>query len=891
MSAISLRFWERTKRAACALLVVVLLFGALPGSGHGQTGTEPGTPTAEDPIDLNRATLDQISRLPVPTELAEAIYEYRVYNNLFLSVYDLFKVPGMTPDYFAALRPLVIVAPRFAILDDSQEDDRLEAIYDVVQRLLSQEGVSEGLVDEYVDLLRVPRNVNDLDYWALTSIQNVSPVDAVAILKARQEKPFESTQELRRSDGLSYYGYRNLRDFVRFEEYQKDRWKLAGDLQVRVYNTPYQLDDEDILFDQLGGGKSGDAYSYDPTRRRTRDDLGPIVQDSNDIDDFDKNSLWGRLNIDQSRPYTTNKLRVRLGNEVKTGLVTHRNLGEDDLSETLKWYAGVDDQKIGPLRLHRAYLGNYRVAFGHGLVMDNTDFFQARRTGMGFNVRPFGIRGDISRSDEYALKGGAVEGSVGPVRATGFYSNDDKDAILNPNGSFNRYITMLPRVDNETLEEIANFVRPVDRTHFLPMRDVMNEKVLGANLKFDLLPGTYVGLTGMEMKYKNNAFSDSVAQYFDPDPSTIYIETTRIEPRDADLVNAYDNRNLGTFRDVVGAEAGAVYRNLSFQGEYGKLAMSERESFMGRALHNGPEAWIGSAYLQYENFNMLALYRDYDLGYDNPYNRAFSETNRYDQTLVGDEFRLWNPLFAYLADNEPQAKAERGFFFTTRYQVTRHLTINYLEYDNYFRKTDNTQQQRVTLSVEYRPIFPVRFRVRQRYSDRNGKGADDVRDFKGWDSRYEARFFLSQFDRLDFLYSTTNVVFGPRPRLSGAAEGGVTELGTRAIPAQAFQAKFTHNFTPGLSTTFSSEVYDGFLYNFEDNEFIAVDGRGFRNWALVRSRLSNELSWRLKYTVDHQLPVTHIDVRLFQELAGKNPEGRNAKDTANSFRFQLDYTF
>jgi hypothetical protein len=419
----------------------------------------------------------------------------------------------------------------------------------------------------------------------------------------------------------------------------------------------------------------------------------------------------------------------------------------------------------------------------------------------------------------------------------------------------------------------------------------MNEKVLGANLKFDLLPGTYVGLTGMEMKYKNNAFGDSAAQYFNPMPSTIYIETNRIEPRDADVVQGYDNRKLGPFRDVVGAEMGAVYRNASFQGEYAKLATSEEESFMSRALHNGPEAWIGSAYLQYENFNMLALYRDYDLGYDNPYNRAFSETNRYDQTLVGDEFRLWNPLFAYLSDNEPQAKAERGFFFTTRYQVTRHITINYLEYDNYFRKTDNTQQQRVTLSVEYRPIFPVRFRVRQRYSDRNGKSTDDVRDFKGWDSRYEARFFLSQFDRLDFLYSTTNVVFGPRPRLSGAAGGGVTELGTRAIPAQAFQAKFTHNFTPGLSTTFSSEIYDGFLYNFEDNEFIAFDGRGFRNWALVRSRLSNELSWRLKYTVDHQLPVTHIDVRNFQDLTGANPEGRNGKDTENSFRFQLDYTF
>jgi len=449
---------------------------------------------------------------------------------------------------------------------------------------------------------------------------------------------------------------------------------------------------------------------------------------------------------------------------------------------------------------------------------------------------------------------------------------------------------------------MKEYVRAADSSHFQPMRDVMNEKVIGGNVKFNFLPGTYVGLTAMEMKYKNNIYSDSTAQYFNPNPGAIYIETFRIEPRDSDIVNGYDNRTLGRFRDVVGGNIGAVYSNLSLQAEYGKLLTSPKDSFMSRALHKGPESYIASAYLQYENFNVLALYRDYDLRYDNPYNRAFSETNRYDQTLAGDEFRLWNPLYSFLSENDPQSKAERGFYFTTRYQINRHVTINYLEYDNYFRKTDNTQQQRMTLSVEYRPIFPVRIRVRQRYSDRVGHGipierpvqgesTDEVRSFKGWDSRYEARFFLSQFDRLEFLYSTTSVVFPVRPRLSGAAEGGVTELGTRSIPAQAFQAKFTHNFSPGLSTTISSEIYDGFLFNFEDNEFIAFDGRGFRNWFLVRSRLSNELSWRLKYTVDSQLPVTHIDIRNFQDLTGANPEGTNGKSKDNSFRFQLDYTF
>src|SRR5512140_2024377 len=210
-------------------LAAVLLAGPAMAPAHAANDPAPAADGAGPRIDLNRASEADILSLPVSKELAEAIYHYRVYNDLFRSVYDLFKVPGMTAPDFARIRPLVIVAPKFMVLQDAQEDDRLESIYDVVQRLLSQEGVSEGLVDEYIDMLRVPKNVNGMDYFDLTAIQNVAPQDAVAILKARREKPFETTQELRRTEGLSYYGYRNLRDYVRFDDGDSTtRFRPAG---------------------------------------------------------------------------------------------------------------------------------------------------------------------------------------------------------------------------------------------------------------------------------------------------------------------------------------------------------------------------------------------------------------------------------------------------------------------------------------------------------------------------------------------------------------------------------------------------------------------------------------------------------------------------------------
>ena len=69
-------------------------------------------------------------------------------------------------------------------------------------------------------------------------------------------------------------------------------------------------------------------------------------------------------------------------------------------------------------------MGNFRVAYGLGLVMDNTDYIHFRKTGFGFNKRLLGVHGDLSRSHEYKLTGAAVEGPAGPVNASFFVSSD-----------------------------------------------------------------------------------------------------------------------------------------------------------------------------------------------------------------------------------------------------------------------------------------------------------------------------------------------------------------------------------------------------------------------------------------------------------------------------------
>ncbi len=882
----------------------------LMGAAFAAAALSPGAPCAqetaaaaapysrENQLDLNRATLDALKTLPIPAAVAEAIYEHRTYDSYFNSLFDLMEVEGVTPEILETLRPLVTVTPVFQLQEDElrEEERRAQERYYIVQRFLSEEGASEGLVDEYVDQIKDPRNINRLNYYDLVSYQNVSPVDAVAILRERKlAGKIENMRQLRSAGGITYWGFRNLRDFIRYDDPEEDERKITGDYQFRVYNTPYMLDDFDALTENVQSTIS------------TSESNALTPEEKANLRTYDLNTFAGRMNLGASDPYMTNKLRLRYGRHLKAAGLTHRNLGEENWDETGKAFLELSDYgrvatPLGRFQLHKAVVGNYAVTLGQGLLMDATDFFMPRRTGSGYNVRSVGVRGDISRSDEYTLRGAAVEGTLGRVRGTFFYSLDDKDAILNPDGSFNSYITMMPRVSNDFLEEIRDDIDSGvlsghrESKYYTPMRDVMREQVAGGNLKYEFRPGTYLGVTGLDMHYWNRLYHDEAARRWNPDPATLVMEPARrLEDRDSALYERYDSTDLGPYRRVWGAEGSTVFENVSLAAEYGKLETSDAEGALDRIFSAGPEAFVANGYIQYENFNFLALYRDYSLGYDNPYNRAFSENSRYEQTLLdGNPFRLWNPLYSFTAYNDPQPRAEKGWYFSTRYQFTRQFTLTGLEYDTYTRAADGADLKRITVRAEYRPVFPVRFRIRHRLSSRHDQRPDDIRGFESWDTRLEMRVNLSNYDQMQFLYSTSNVTFADRPRLSGPADGGNTssnEVGSRGIPATALQAAFTHNFNDFLTATVSTEIYDGFLYNYEDNEFIVLDGNGFRNWVMLRSRLSENLSWRLKWTSDHQLPRTYVDIRNFGDLVAPTPDATDAQGDQTSYRFQLDYSF
>ena len=59
---------------------------------------------------------------------------------------------------------------------------------------------------------------------------------------------------------------------------------------------------------------------------------------------------------------------------------------------------------------------------------------------------------------------------------------------------------------------------------------------------------------------------------------------------------------------------------------------------------------------------------DYDILYDNPYQRSFSEYQFGKTTILEDSYWLDDPIFENLYSNNPRPQAERGLYIESRYQ-------------------------------------------------------------------------------------------------------------------------------------------------------------------------------------------------------------------------------
>ena len=179
------------------------------------SGVYAGIPDAA--VNINTATYEELKNLNLTESQIFDIQDYLDRNGYFSTIYDLLSIPSITSGDLERLKPgIIVLHPEYSRYIQARQ----RASYKLGQ-WMNAEGNSEGLSEIWLDRFFEPMNINYMNYDDLMSLPNLSPVDAAAVLKQQKRGEIKGTFELRNAPGISYWGYRNLRDFVEFSTEDK----------------------------------------------------------------------------------------------------------------------------------------------------------------------------------------------------------------------------------------------------------------------------------------------------------------------------------------------------------------------------------------------------------------------------------------------------------------------------------------------------------------------------------------------------------------------------------------------------------------------------------------------------------------------------------------------
>lgn len=887
-------------------------------------------------IDINTATLAQLKTLPITEKQANDIYSYREYIAYFNSIYDLRQIPSLDQQTINKLKPLIMVS-HYSETDEATA--RREEILDMMDRYDSNEGASEGMADIWMDYLMTPQNVNKMHFDDFISLPNVSAIDAAAILYRRaQGDTIVDTRDLRNTQGLSHYGYTNLRSFVYYTE-PPVKNRLFTDAQIQYYTRYLEEGATDMMKEAI-------------LRNTGSSSSGVIAPHKKYY------SYWGYFGLDKVDPDVVLKLRLRYGNMFKAGWMYYSPKGEtpvkleqlfntsdivepesgDKLWKDSKLFVGYENTDL-PLPGNsslKVYLGNYRATYGEGLVMENTDFYTARKTGYGFGKRIMGITPDLSRTQEYALRGGAVEYKNTWVGASFFVSQDKKDAMVymerdsvlttsgtytylpsthpkrDANGKYDvfSYVTPSIRFDNDELSEAETFFNtelPLGTTYnvpymnLAPRKDFIDEKLWGTHLQVTPFIGTKLGFTTYTALYDNvNFIAPSGTALRDLIIRDTY-DYTKFKYNDSEIGALYDtktNKYERDYRRVLGFDGMTVLGNTSIQGEYAELTVDGKDEKLG----DDPGAAIISAYTQFENLYLLTLYRNIDLYFDNPYSNAFGEHARFDDTILDKNvYTLSNPLLSDLWQTSSQAQPEKGLYFETRYKFNNYYTIGRSYLDIWERMSDHRRSTRFQSELEFRPLYQLGLRLRyknqiNRYDDFADRAVSKTNEYT-----LTVRTFLSARDYLEFEYRY-NTVWGPpytsltNPAQEQSAQTSNTlASGMVLMKGDYIGTNYTHHFNKNLYIQGSFIYWYGHgisHWDWEDMEIDFMGNKGCKSWISLHSRISSNVYLTLKYR-NKSYQTLEYYLRKYDVSYPANQDNyfQRVEHSENTIRLQLDYRF
>jgi DNA uptake protein ComE-like DNA-binding protein len=778
-------------------------------------------------IDLNRAPLEEIYKLPVDSTVARRIYDYRAIYGYFNSVFELRNVEGIDGILFEKIKPLVkIVVP-------AVERTEWGSILYEQKKLASEEPPSKAAVDVWEDLIRSPMNVNEATFDELLNIDRMTPTDAAAILRHRQLRPITSARDLRRVRDLSYYAYSSLRKYVQYEAEPLLEGPY-GSVRLRLDNTNrLDIGEDENLATRI---------SYLETAVNQLDTIGGKLDsiygwEASHIAGLRTNLVEELYTLQQRSPHPTYDVRARINYQQKFRV----GISYDEYYDFAKGYVGI--AHIKPIQ--RFYLGNYRIVLGEGLMIDNSDEYRAR-----IYERSSGIYGDLTENYGYRMFGAAgtflFDLRSAAIMPSFFYSSTMRDAIMNPDGS---------------VWQIFN-----NPYRFSIYKNKVNEQAYGASFAFapleKTLPGTQVSLEGMRLGYDKTV---------NPDPRWIDIPLDSYEP---DFYPEISALSFDSTRTFLGAAFVLPVRNTFISGEIVRQHDAENPAY----------AYLVKGRIQYDYFYLNILFRHFDVGYDNPFNRGFSEYRRFEDTPFERPYALVDPEYASMYD-DPVPKAEQGIYLETRYQLTRNFLISRAYLDIFENLGHNLLNQRGYFEFEYQPIWPIRLRFSQKIIRKHLPRNVQPTLSTTHETALRSFFYLPNFDAL-----RVEARFGMVDLTARDADDLILEGGFLSF-------SFTHNFSEAFSFEGGFAIWktDGMSqWIFEDVgiDFLYADGVKFY---LVSSQKIGNMLLKAKFSQKFtQIPhngLVNNDRIYYPDLPGLRVTDYTDNENRTIMNLQIDYLF